>query len=128
MMRKLLKLCWRRSKDGEAAVAEKLPELLPITTALLVDTSHEARLSQAVGFLKSVKVNRFAYVCMYLEFQTPFFFRLFLFFFVGSKILESKVRATATEAVDVLMSLSGNSDLAPHMDEIMGCAKGNRDA
>lgn len=31
------------AKDGEAAVAEKLPELLPITTALLVDTSHEAR-------------------------------------------------------------------------------------
>lgn len=75
---KLLKLCWRRSKDGEAAVAEKLPELLPITTALLVDTSHE-------------------------------------------------VRAMAAEAVDVLMSLSGNSDLTPHMDEIMSCAKGNRD-
>ena len=30
-------------QDGEAAVAEKLPELLPITTALLVDTSHEAK-------------------------------------------------------------------------------------
>ena len=38
-----------------------------------------------------------------------------------------KVRAVATEAVDVLMSLSGNSDLTPHMDEIMSCAKGNRD-
>jgi len=75
---KLLKLCWRRSKDGEAAVAEKLPELLPITTALLVDTSHE-------------------------------------------------VRSVAAEAVDVLMSFSGNSDLTPHMEEIMSCAKGNRD-
>ena len=38
-----------------------------------------------------------------------------------------KVRAMAAEAVDVLMSLSGNSDLTPHMDEIMSCAKGNRD-
>ena len=33
----------------------------------------------------------------------------------------------AAEAVDVLMSFSGNSDLTPHMEEIMSCAKGNRD-
>ena len=38
-------LCCRNDveqQDGEAAVVEKLPELLPITTALLVDTSKEA--------------------------------------------------------------------------------------
>ena len=51
MPRKLLKMCWRRSKEGEAAVAEKLPELLPMTTALLVDTSNEVLTS----FLKHFK-------------------------------------------------------------------------
>lgn len=78
VLRKLLKMCWRRGKEGEAAVSEMLPELLPITTALLVDTSNEVRLE-------------------------------------------------ATEAVDVFMSLSGNADLEPHMEEIMSCAKGSRD-
>ena len=39
----------------------------------------------------------------------------------------AEVRSVATETVDVLMSLSGNADLAPHMDEIMSCAKGNWD-
>ncbi|CAJ1389398.1 unnamed protein product [Effrenium voratum] len=75
---KLLKNCWRRGKDGEAAVVEKLPELLPITTALLVDTSKE-------------------------------------------------VSSLASESSDVLMSLSGNLDLEPHMEEIMSCAKGKHD-
>eukprot|EP00439_Symbiodinium_sp_Y106_P004517 s713_g1.t1 len=75
---RLLKLCWRRGADGAAAVAEKLPELLPLTTALLMDTSNE-------------------------------------------------VRMDASEATDVLMSLCGNSDLEPHLDEIISCVKGKKD-
>ena len=34
----------------------------------------------------------------------------------------------ASESSDVLMSLSGNLDLEPHMEEIMSCAKGKHDA
>ncbi|CAE7825026.1 tef3 [Symbiodinium sp. CCMP2592] len=75
---RLLKLCWRRGADGAAAVAEKLPELLPLTTALLMDTSNEVRLD-------------------------------------------------ASEATDVLMSLCANSDLEPHLDEIISCVKGKKD-
>lgn len=75
---RLLKLCWRRGADGAAAVAEKLPELLPLTTGLLMDTSNE-------------------------------------------------VRMDASEATDVLMSLCGNSDLEPHLDEIISCVKGKKD-
>ncbi|CAE7232073.1 tef3, partial [Symbiodinium natans] len=75
---KLLKLCWRRGVDGAAAVAEKLPELLPLTADLLMDTSNE-------------------------------------------------VRADASEATDVLMSLCGNADLEPHLEEIISCVKGKKD-
>ncbi|CAE8677259.1 unnamed protein product, partial [Polarella glacialis] len=75
---RLLTLCWRQSKDGEKAVAEKLPELLPLAVALLLDTS-------------------------------------------------SEVRAAAAEAADSLMQLCDNSDLAPYLEDILGCARGSRD-
>ena len=56
-------------QDGEAAVAEKLPELLPITTALLVDTSHEAKGEGWCGY----GAFDWRHLCLKMELCMPVF-------------------------------------------------------
>ena len=56
-------------QDGEAAVAEKLPELLPITTALLVDTSHEAKGEGWCGY----GTFDWRHLCLKMELCMPVF-------------------------------------------------------
>eukprot|EP00428_Durinskia_dybowskii_P047759 CAMPEP_0170344966 /NCGR_PEP_ID=MMETSP0116_2-20130129/73700_1 /TAXON_ID=400756 /ORGANISM="Durinskia baltica, Strain CSIRO CS-38" /LENGTH=159 /DNA_ID=CAMNT_0010598703 /DNA_START=1 /DNA_END=477 /DNA_ORIENTATION=+ len=70
-------MCWR-GPEGEAAVAQKLPTLLPAIVALLSDAIAE-------------------------------------------------VRSAATDTTDVLLRLCGNRDLEPHLDQILSCARGDKD-
>lgn len=72
----LLDLCCRG--EGEDVVVHELPRLLPVTVALLTDTSAD-------------------------------------------------VRSAAGNALEMFISLSGNVDLDPHLDEILGCVKHDRD-